>query len=91
MARHGRDASIEWITASGAPSLGLGQNTETSNHEHIGDVTARGGQEMSALAERLSAPAKIGFGFSFAGHDEVDSVAGQAHDRIDRHVIALLT
>ena len=56
--RHGREASMPRIIARGAPSVGLGQKTDTSNaREHVGHLGAGRGDEVRALAERR-APAR---------------------------------
>ena len=91
VARQGRSASIPSITARGAPSVGLGQKTDTSKAESTSATSrARRGQEVRAPAQRLRQAAQLGLRLPVAREHEVHARVVQQLHGVHHHVVALL-
>ena len=89
--RQGREASMPRITARGAPSVGLGQNTDTSNADSTSGISPPGVAMKCARSPSGAASAAAASRSLRPGEDQVHARIVQFPHRADDDVVALLS
>ena len=74
----------------GALGRARAEQRNVERRTHAGDLMSGCRHEVCALTERARAAAEIGLTFALAGHDEMDIIAAEPDEGIDRDVVALL-